>query len=438
METYIFYGISYYLAADIYRLEPESFVGCSKNTRQMIVKKKIQDSDCIFATLIKSKGVWEPKDRKYNLAKPFISVEWARANLAAFKNQEEKTEEDKEVEALKAPELLELEESEKFRDVEGNVINVEIRGERSMDKIYFCAGDIESKFKLNRIKGTLQDRTSQSREVVWREGVHFIKFYICSRVTKGDQQTNGIRLFLTFTGLVKLLYVSHSPNADHFQAWSNRILFTHKFGSRREKRELGSALLGVDPAAAKEVFRADSKSLPCIYLFSLNEVKYLRESMDIPAAIPDDSIVFKYGFTKDLERRTTEHMRTLGKLNGCDLKLKRYSYIDPQFLSKAENSIKEFARAVALDYTYESAEEVVIIPRERVHMIEEQYEIISRAYLGHLTEIVSKLKEVEELLQTKLRAELEETRLRARLAEVEARAENQSLRFELELLKLKK
>jgi hypothetical protein len=63
----------------------------------------------------------------------------------------------------------------------------------------------------------------------------------------------------------------------------------------------------------KEVFSKDANTLPCVYLFSLGYVKDLRKSM---------TIVCKYGFTKELARRTSEHITNFTKIKGCDLKLK--------------------------------------------------------------------------------------------------------------------
>ena len=50
-----------------------------------------------------------------------------------------------------APPLLELEEHEKFRDEDGNVYEVEVRGVREEDKIYFRGRDIEKLFEMERL-----------------------------------------------------------------------------------------------------------------------------------------------------------------------------------------------------------------------------------------------------------------------------------------------
>ena len=51
--------------------------------------------------------------------------------------------------------------------------------------------------------------------------------------------------------------------------------------------------------------------------------------MDINEIYGLNDIVCKFGFTKDLPRRTNEHLSKYNKINNVDLKLKYFSYIDP-------------------------------------------------------------------------------------------------------------
>jgi len=76
------------------------------------------------------------------------------------------------------------------------------------------------------------------------------------KVENFNPNTNGnsLNLFLTFKGLIKLLYVSHSKNAEQFQDWANNILFTHQLGTQEETYILGASLLGVNHKTIKYVF----------------------------------------------------------------------------------------------------------------------------------------------------------------------------------------
>lgn len=413
MIKYYFADRAYYLAEDVYKLEPQSFIGCSRTSRLMITKKNIPADQYVFCAWIKSRNVWEPKDPKYNQAKPFIAVGWVHQNLVAFK--EEKTEEDLKIEALEAPSILELEEEQLFRDTEGNVIDTEIRGTRSIDNIYFRVKDIERGFGLpNATKAILTED--------WMEGVDYKKFFVVEPLGNPERPNNTINLFFTFNGLIRYLYVSRSKNAKHFQTWANKIIFTHQFGSKKEKRSLAASLLGADPAAVKEVFRADARSLPCIYLFHIGSVGSLKGSMSLPKNISDEDIVFKYGFTKDLPRRTAEHQKKFEMTEGVEMKLKYFSYIDPQFCSKAEMDVKNIFSALGFSFKNEVSEELAVIPKDKLDLIEKQYSHIGAAYLGHMTELISKVKEVE---------------YKAQIDALKYQNEIQKLRYEKEILELK-
>jgi len=53
------------------------------------------------------------------------------------------------------PELLILDDEEKFNDNEGNVVEIETRGERTAKGIYFLCKDVSNVFDLQRLDNTL-------------------------------------------------------------------------------------------------------------------------------------------------------------------------------------------------------------------------------------------------------------------------------------------
>ncbi len=65
-----------------------------------------------------------------------------------------KTDTDIKLEALKASPLLVLSDSEKFVDVNNNII--EIRGTKNINDIYFNVKDIGDKFILSNVDNTLR------------------------------------------------------------------------------------------------------------------------------------------------------------------------------------------------------------------------------------------------------------------------------------------
>jgi hypothetical protein len=150
---------------------------------------------------IKSKNEWASSEEAYKTAKVFITLEWVHNNLIRFKNQEDKTENDLNIEALKAPSLLELNDNEKFIDIDGNLLDIEIRGTKNINDIFFKVKDVSEKFKLGDIAETLTGKTSS-----FKYKLHYLIFKIHK---VNNKKGNNKSLFLTFRGLQKLIEVTH-------------------------------------------------------------------------------------------------------------------------------------------------------------------------------------------------------------------------------------
>jgi hypothetical protein len=203
-------------------------------------------------------------------------------------------------------------------------------------------------------------------------------------------------------------------------------------GSKQQKRELVSTVLGVDAQSIKHVFDTTANELPSIYLFSLGYVRDLRVSMSIDAKYEDDSIVFKYGFTKELKRRTAEHLKTFGEIAGVELRLKHYAYVDPQYLSKAESNIRTTITNMGVEFKYNNMEELFIIPKKSLGFIEEQYSLISSKYMGHSAELINRMRDMEAQHLRELTEERHKNELLEREIE-RLRFESERIRFESEI-----
>src|ERR1700733_9852269 len=187
-------------------------------------------------------------------------------------------------------------------------------------------------------------------------------------------------------------------------------------GTINQKNKLISNLLGVSVEAVKAVFNKTTHKIPCIYLFSIGIVKKLRKELNIDNKYDDNNYVYKWGMSIDLERRTKEHEKSYSKLKGSKIELILYGFIDPQYVSEAETKMK---------------------------YIKEQYELISRTYMGHITELINKIKEKGHeviFLNEKHEKELQikENELLKEKYEKELQIkENELLKKELEIIILK-
>lgn len=145
------------------------------------------------------------------------------------------------------------------------------------------------------------------------------------------------------------------------------------------------------------------KLIPCVYLFTLGTAKDLRNTMKLDAKYSDNMIICKYGKTDNLERRANEHIALYGQIEGCNLMLKYYSYIDPIYITEAENYIKDYMNILNAHIIYEHHKELVALdPKMLNDKISVQYNMVAKKYSGCIAELQNKIKNLEnELLLEK-------------------------------------
>ena len=388
MNTLIINKQEYISSVELFEKAPV-YCKVSRTGRDLIKKKKI--TDFIFAKLVDKK--WILSDGKSNkFDKVFFKKKFV--DTIPEVSQDKTIVDDNNVQL--APDIIHLEDNEKFKDENNNILDIETRGSRQVDGIYFKLKDIMIGFKIDNLLTTIIDK----RKDGYIEGIHYIFFNI-KKIAKAQNKTIKIKkeLYLTYKGILRVLFVSRSPNVKPFVKWATETLFTLQMGNKEEKQELVANVLGISAKIIKEVFNADRNTLPCVYLFTLNTVGNLRQSMNIDSKYSDDSIVAKYGFTKDLARRTGEHINKYSKITNVDLKLKYYSYVDPIYMSNAETDIRDYMIGFETKFEFHKEDELVIIPKNFVKMVERQYELIGKSYMGHISELITRVKNLEDKLE---------------------------------------
>jgi prophage antirepressor-like protein len=296
-----------------------------------------------------------------------------------------------------APDLLILKDDEKFKDDKGNIIEIETRGERTCDGIFFSSPDVAKAFEMPSISKTMTNVNSD-----YYVDEHFVIFIVPNFQpnSEGDKRPLVVKvIYITYEGMMKILYSSRSPKAKTFRKWATETLFTVQMGTKTKKRDMASKLLGVSVDAVKEVFNTSTTTLPCTYLFTLGEVKNLRKSMNIDKKYTDNMIVCRYGQTDDLAKRTGQHNKTFGKIKGVELNLKYHSYVDPQYNSKAETDIKEYFATLNLGFTFETNTELIIVDPSHFKKIEKQFSFITHEYGGHMKDMIKKVEDLKNLLE---------------------------------------
>lgn len=424
MNTYTINNTSYYLSDELKKTYPEVFKGCH-NTRTF-ASKYVPEGDYVYARQVSNKWcVTDGKSNKFD--KVFVRCEWFDDNCLEDPEDVEDPE-DTDTEKL---EIIKLEETEKFHDDKGNVVEILVCGEREYDKCYFLVTDIARGFDMPRLHNSIIDERGS-----YLSGRHYK--YFCFNKTE--------KLFLTYEGMIKLLYSSRSKSVNKFVDWATKTLFTAQLGTTEQRQQLSANILGVSANVIKEVFSKTSTAMPCIYLISLGQVKILRKLLNLDKTHKDNDYVYKWGNTIDFKRRMAEHERDFKKSIKQNIDIVLFEIIDPQYVTTAETKIAHMFNNLNLRIEHEKYTELAVIPANKMKYVKEEYELLAKAYVGHNRELVTKIKEKDAEIEILKRdhiielqkSEAEKEQYKYKCDMLEKALENERLKNELEKLRKKK
>jgi len=412
-------GTAYHNSKDMLTLNPVFFKGFTTTPRRIIERKKIPATDYLYATMEKGKG-WNLSTNECKKAQLLISTNWTNANRffgapsVATNEVVGKVVNEVEVEAVNevvsevvsevmeeteasvknAPPILHLSHDEKFHDADGRVIDIETRGERHEDMIYFKVKDVSIGFDMPGLNHVLV-RTDGG----YKRGIDYITFNrYTNDVSKNTNNTNPT-LYLTYEGLLRVLFVSRNKNATLFRKWATNKIFTIQLGSKEQKVKLGTDLCNIPLKTYQAIFESHTSNFPSIYLVSLGKVCDVRATFGISDTIPDDSVVYKFGFTKDFARRIGEHNLKYSKLPGVTVDVKWFQNIDIKYLKEAEAEVKEECSAYGTRIYPPGHIELIALNDKQFDHMQKSYRRIGKEYAGATAE----LNETIALLRTEIK-----------------------------------
>ena len=389
-------SISCYLAKEIFNYDRSFFVSCSSvRMREIIIKKKLQPEDFLFGLEL-SNGTISKKTEALRKAQLYLTKEYVDNNVPKFKNTITKTDYKYEI----APEILYLTDEEKFKDTNNNIIDIEVRGEeRKYDKCYFKMKDVSEGFELPNLYDVLINKKTD-----YEENLDYKYFYIDDKtnlLSKDNDTKNKSKkqMYLSYYGILKVLFCSKSGNTKPFQDWACKKLFTIQMGEQEDKVKLSSNLIGMNMKTLKNLLGTNSyDKTPCVYLFLISSANTLLKT----DKYKENDIVCKFGFTKDLKQRFTDHQTHYTKLfNNDDLKLELITFgiIDIFNLSKAESRLKLLFEDKKLEYGNE--QELIILDKTKLNKIKEHYTMIQKVYIGSYQELYDQINESKQQLKDK-------------------------------------
>lgn len=383
MRTITFDNIEYVSCDDVMKEAP-IYSKNSRNTRSLIKRKGINDDMYIFAKQ-NGNGKWIKTDGKsIKFDKVFLRKDYLN-NIPELSDNDAEIVDDNGI--LTAPPIIELNDNEKFKDDDGNIVDIETRGTRNCDNIYFKVKDVGNEFEINNLQNAIVDKNRGY------DGKHY-KYFICKKKVNDVKKTKK-ELFLTYEGLLRVLFVSRSGKTRQFIKWATETLFTVQLGTKEQKEELVSGIIGIPAKSLRQVLSKSSTTVPCIYRFSLGRCGDLRKKMKISKEIPDDHTIIKYGYTDNLVRRTREHVKTYEEIKGVKLGLMNYTYVDPKYLSNAEVDIKEFFEDIEIPIKYKYYAELVAINPKHEKQINKQFKYMSNEYSGCVKDLIDKIEKLK-------------------------------------------
>ncbi|EKX32325.1 hypothetical protein GUITHDRAFT_121495 [Guillardia theta CCMP2712] len=428
-----FCGHTVFDAEDLRAFDSLFFFGCAKTIRKIIDKHNIPTSDYFFGSYSIKAG-WKFSTKDNRKAKLLLSEGWVLSNIPSMRGQpqeqpqeqtkeqsqeqtkeqsqeqtKEQSQEQPEVPIVEsqqqavyeyelAPPIIELEEHEKFKDDKGKSLEIEVRGERENNKCFFKVSEVAKAFQMNNIKSTIMHK-----EYGYKNLVHYKTFIVTAEVL--NQQSRPYReqnnpnkpslqktLFLTYNGMLKVLFSSRSGIAEHFQEWASRVLFTVQMGTVEQRQGLAYTMLGVSVDSFREFLSCGvTPEVSCLYLVTLGYVKDVRDDMDIPKRHKDNAMVCKFGISNNIDQRLMQHKRGFKDIDKVDMRVKCFGYIDKMYTSKAETELKhelydgllsDDEISVRLEYK-KHTEIVVLTPLQFKHVTQSVYPNLTKRSLNN-------------------------------------------------------
>ena len=300
--------------------------------------------------------------------------------------------------------VIELEDHEKFVDGD-RIFEIEIRGERSPEKILFKVEDIAKLFGMSRLSNDILAKE------LYQEEVHYVILTLKSHLSElrfnrnshssdllpgsksnlsSDEDSSDFPLkgnpdssygknrmaFLTWFGLFKVLFSSRSGNEyrQKMAKWVMNTMFVHQFGSIDERKLLAETLT---------MYKRCLNGASGLYLVRIGKVKDLRESMKIcDDKYPNDfdnAFVYKYGRSKDVLGRFNTHCSTKNYgAYSTSMDLSWFVILPEEKEKKAEAALSGYFTESNLkfDFTDDSGKEhteLVIIKHDEIQGVREEY-----------------------------------------------------------------
>lgn len=300
--------------------------------------------------------------------------------------------------------IIQLADHEQFKDSNGNVFEIEVRGERHSDKLFLKCMHVEEYFGIDRLTENLLRKENtyienvdyiiitsfnrlQYRELKEISSSNQVQLNRLKETTSSNRfplepvrRTKKSSVYLTFIGFLRVILASRTGNENLklALAWVVRLTFTSAFGSNDERLTLANELT---------LYSKCLTNLSGIYLIKIGKVKELRESMNVPRELyPDDNaIIYKFGRSRDILKRYVQHCSQVkyGKYNN-KIELTWFIPIPEHLLADAESDVFGYFKNNNLLFEFKDASGMdhkeLIVVNDSIKYIKTKYMQLGKDY----------------------------------------------------------
>jgi len=171
MKIFKINNINYVLCDDIITNAPVFCYGF-RNSRILIKQKNISKDMYVFAKLNKAGELIVSNGKSIKYDKVYINEKYLENIPELYNNINEINEITDNNGILKAPEIIIIKDDEKFKDDNNNRFDIETRGSKQSDNIYFKVKHIAQCFEINNLYTTLI--SSDSKYIITHDYIYFI------------------------------------------------------------------------------------------------------------------------------------------------------------------------------------------------------------------------------------------------------------------------
>ena len=259
------------------------------------------------------------------------------------------------------------------------MVHVDVRGERNEEGIWFRCSDIEKLFEMEKLSDNIErfDEGLDYEVFLLSHAPHLEGHATVEQPAPAPRRRRVKAVFLSFNGLMRVIYASHSTTAKRYRDWANRICFAGLFGSDEQRAVAAADVVGVPTPYLKEVLDICATDVPCVYLFLVGKIVDLRKHFD---EFKDrrSGMVFKFGKTNNLLRRCQEHTRTFGSWPGGTFRIAQWVPIHPNEISSAEVMVKDLLKHKQIQF--KNHKELVVLAQSDMKEVRQVFRSVFDEY----------------------------------------------------------